>query len=426
VELTGGELVGSRRRLTWSSRTLPPGCVVRVVGNDTALNTAFALAQLGFPAADVAETGYVLASDASTSSGGSPSVLRHYIGPHFRWEISGFWPTVREELALGGKLPVDPLTDDAIRVLDLAHLLERHPHRLSGGETAKVVLAAHLVHKPHHLVLDRVFAELDAPARRGVLASVRSWIPAATFVLDEGLDGTFDATVSTDGPMAEWRADAGKDTEPTSWGKEAGLTLKVNRARIPAPECTLELRDFTVARDSGDVFPPQRLQLGGGDLVLVQGPNGCGKTTLLEGVAGLLTARGELHIRRDGKRLDPLRAFAFSPQDPQGDITEMGAQRELELACSDAGMLAAALAEVGFPAGLLRTPLHEDVGLSKLTSVVAATLRGRVCCLLDEPTIYLGRALRPIAERAIRRYREHGGIVFCSTHDAELVAGLSR
>lgn len=429
--MTAGELVGSRRRLRLSSFALPPASLVRVTGADTALNTAFALAELGFSPEEVAETGYALTGAGAALLPLSPaSGAVHYVGPHFRWEVSGFWPTVREEIALGGQALGDAAVRDRVqageifRALGLVPLLERHPQRLSGGETAKVVLAAHLVHAPRALALDRVLAELDRPTRQHVLAQLPTWVPQATFVIDEGLEGRFDALVSTDGDAAEWRKGLGESAGRGVPPSDTALTLRVIGTEDRAPNGSLELLGFTVLRDGREVFPPQDLAARNGDLVLVQGPNGCGKTTLLEGIAGLLEGRGGVVVKRAAKTTAPGCAFALSPQDPLADITEVDARRELALASGGAGPLAAALAELDFPAELLRAPLHEDVGLRKLTSVVAATLRGRPVCLLDEPTIYLGRALKPVALRAIRRYLERGGIVLCSTHDEDLIDQL--
>ncbi len=441
----GAELAGPRRRLRLPPQALPLPCVVQVTGDDAALNTAFALAWLGFPQEDLAETGYALVSGkgreewrTDPAPGSAP---RHYIGPHFRWEVSGFWSTVREEIALGGTAHEARVTELA-QELRLDSLLLRNPGRLSGGETAKLILAAHLVQRPRWLVLDRVLGELDVGIRAAVLRHLKAWVPdGLVLVIDDTITGDAatagaDWTVSTDGAAAEWRAGRAAargavQRSPASTPAAEALNLARVRTRAGRPTSEIELSRFTVTRAAGPVFAPLDCVAGSGDLVLVRGPNGCGKTTLLEGLAGLLERQGRLAATSNGAPLDTAslnsaRVFAFSPQDPQCDITEIDIERELALACGDARAVPRALAALDFPPELLRTPLHEDVGVQKLTSVIAATLRGRPCCLLDEPTIYLGRPLREVAERAIRRYLMRGGIVFCSSHDAEFIDSLSR
>jgi len=415
------ELVGRRRRLRIPAQSLPIPCTVHVSGSDGALNAALALAWLDFPRDFLAETGFALAAHPEDPAPRGDGC--HYIGPHFRWEVSGFWSTVADEIAMGAKSPRAAWLEEIIRVLRLDPLLSRDPGQLSGGETAKVILAAHLAHRPRHLVLDRVLGELDGITRAEVMRHLGRWVPGGiVMVTDDSITAGFDRAVATDGDVAAWSLGAALPLAGPDPLHES-LTLENVNATPGDPAPRIRLEKFTALREV-PVFPPVDCAAAAGQFVLVRGANGSGKTSLLEGMAGLLRSEGRIAAWANGGPVAANRAFAFSPQDPLCDITELDIERELALACGDAGSVPGLLNELDFPPHLLHEPLHEEVGLQKLTSVVAATLRGRPACLLDEPTIYLGRALRPVAERAILRYLAKGGVVFCSSHDGEFVHTL--
>lgn len=56
-----------------------------------------------------------------------------------------------------------------VEVLDLGHLLEHHPHQLSGGQAQRVALGRALCAQPRMLMLDEPLAALDAELRRRIL-----------------------------------------------------------------------------------------------------------------------------------------------------------------------------------------------------------------------------------------------------------------
>jgi energy-coupling factor transporter ATP-binding protein EcfA2 len=83
-------------------------------------------------------------------------------------EAQLFNRTVRREIAFGlESLGLPPQTmaqriADTAAALELAPLLERHPHTLSGGEKHLAAMAAVLALQPAVLVLDEPYASLDA------------------------------------------------------------------------------------------------------------------------------------------------------------------------------------------------------------------------------------------------------------------------
>ncbi len=83
---------------------------------------------------------------------------------------------VRENLLYGHRLarPEDRWMafDDAIRLLDIAHLLERWPKALSGGEARRVAIGRALLAGPRALLMDEPLSFLDRARREEVLRVV--------------------------------------------------------------------------------------------------------------------------------------------------------------------------------------------------------------------------------------------------------------
>lgn len=81
--------------------------------------------------------------------------------------------SVRENLSYG-RGPADSVEEMA-DLLEVGHLLDRRPRRLSGGEAQRVSVGRALLSSPRLLLLDEPFSALDRPLRSKLARTVRSW-----------------------------------------------------------------------------------------------------------------------------------------------------------------------------------------------------------------------------------------------------------
>ncbi len=91
-----------------------------------------------------------------------------------------FMPTVYDDVAFGlknRKLPpedVEARVAETLESMGVAHLKDRPPYRLSGGEKRAVALATTLVMRPKFLLMDEPTAFLDPRAKRGLVRALRA------------------------------------------------------------------------------------------------------------------------------------------------------------------------------------------------------------------------------------------------------------
>jgi len=133
-----------------------------------------------------------------------------------------FMPTVFDDVAFGplnlGLPPqdVEKRVEEALSQMDVSHLRDRPPFRLSGGEKRAVAIASVLSMSPDILVMDEPTTGLDPRARRLLIERLATF-PHTRIIATHDLDLVLDlcrrtiviheGRVTADGPAADIFAD---------------------------------------------------------------------------------------------------------------------------------------------------------------------------------------------------------------------------
>lgn len=181
---------------------------------------------------------------------------------------------------------------------------------------------------------------------------------------------------------------------------------------------TLEAEGIACDRGGRRLFEDLSFALGPGDALLVQGPNGTGKTSLMRQIAGLLPlAAGR--VRTGGADDDAVPAELCHYVGHLNAVKSSLSVREnlsFWTHFLEHGDMGAALDVFGLtpiadiPAGLLSAGQKRKLALSRLFACP------RPIWLLDEPSVSLDVASVERLGRQIRNHTKAGGIAIVSTH----------
>jgi branched-chain amino acid transport system ATP-binding protein len=179
------------------------------------------------------------------------------------------------------------------------------------------------------------------------------------------------------------------------------------------------MEQFSVWRGHAQVVWGVSLSVKPGEVLALAGSNGAGKTTMLEGLAGLHTTTGEVWLR--GKRLEPggtagriVQGISLCP-DGRHLFTDMSVLENLLLGAYRAGFAvgrrrARAMTE---SVPWLRDRLRQRAGTlsggeQQLVAVCRALMSDPILLLLDSPTSGLGPAFRSQVAELIQQFIAQG------------------
>ena len=174
----------------------------------------------------------------------------------------------------------------------------------------------------------------------------------------------------------------------------------------------IDLKDVHLAFAGRRVLEGLELHVEPGEIVAVVGPNGSGKTSLLDVAAGQVTAAGSRHV---GGRIG--RAFQDDELFPSLTVAE---------SLSAADSPSSTLTRFGLESHADRWPSELSTGIRRVVEIALATAQRPEILLLDEPSAGLARPEVENLAGVIRSWRdETRGAVLLVEHDRDLVTAVA-
>jgi energy-coupling factor transport system ATP-binding protein len=356
--------------------------------------------------------------------------------------------SVRNELLLS----IEPFIDrrardariaDAVERFSLGAILDRNPHRISGGEKQRLALATVWLTDPRIVLLDEPVSYLDPEESARCIAFVRDlhrngaavvWAtPGGDDLREAGravyLEG---GRVAFDGPLEKFREEArSRGFDVVDGAEEERATARER----PAPGgAVVSMRSVSFAYADDEVLRGASGEILEREVLGVAGKNGAGKSTFLSLASGVLDpTRGTIerrHTRAVSKRRggaaeqnvfylfqSPERLFfAESILEEVGfGLVSLGVPRG-----EIAGRASEALALAGLdPARFLeRSPFSLSLGeMRRVAFAMVFALRPKLL-FLDEPASCLDRSGRKVLAGLVEALRARGSTIVTASHDA--------
>jgi energy-coupling factor transporter ATP-binding protein EcfA2 len=408
----------------------------------------------------------------------APQLMGQWVGFVFQDpESQSVMEQVEEEIAFGlQQQGVDAATirlrvEEVLDLLGIAPLRQRSLHTLSGGERQRVAIASALAMRPRLLVLDEPTSQLDPLAADEVFQAlmrlnqdlgltvvvaehrIERILPYADAVLSLHANGVEVGTpreilphLVNVPPVVEVGRRLGWNPLPLSIKEGRPFTRRLTlppMSPLPAPVRSgtplIEAKGVTVQYGSHTALHQAALTLYAGDLMVMMGRNGSGKSTFMRSLVGLVRPQsGRIRVGTyDVRQTDTAtlcRTVGYLPQNPDDLLYADTVREEWQFALKQQGLdpekgwaerAVPLLETLGLTPLLERYPRDLSVGERQRVALGVIMLARPQILLLDEPTRGLDAGTKQSLAALLQTWAREGMGIVIVTHDVEFAAQVA-
>ncbi|HEY3832247.1 MAG TPA: ATP-binding cassette domain-containing protein, partial [Acidimicrobiia bacterium] len=330
---------------------------------------------------------------------------------------------VRDDVAWSAPNSSAAMIDDALERVGLAGFDDRDTSTLSGGQLQRLAVASALAREPRLIVSDESTAMVDHEGRAELMALYRRLACGATTVVhithdeDEAAQG--DVTIALDAGRLNRGAGATRNAPASRPRAYLG-------AAAPRAGAAVDLTGVGHVYDAGTpwahrALDPLDLHIDPGETVVIEGPNGCGKSTLAWIMAGLLVpSEGIAAVAGTHARASTHAGLSFQHARLQlqrasvrDEVTDAAAVTPAE---ADAALAAVGLDPVVFGARRIDSL---SGGEQRRVAIASLLAQQRGLVVLDEPYAGLDASGAEALTNLLAGLRASGVTIVVVTHDHE-------
>lgn len=329
------------------------------------------------------------------------------------------YQTVIDELAFG--LENLQLTPQAIQdkidtyteIFGITHLLTRKISTLSGGEKQKINLISILLTEPEVLLLDEPTAFLDTKSAHQIFNVLKTYATDKTVIIIDHNQHYYKNFVNriiniANNQIEEINLDSHK------WHND----YPANQVAHNSNEILLNIRNLSFAyKDVKDnLLNNICLKVHKGEITVISGKNGNGKSTLLKLIAKLIPSQNSIFLQNDDianiKQKDYWQQVSLLWQNPENHFLFNSVAEELK---NNPELINT----FGLTEQIHNNPYCLSEGQKRRLSLAITLLKPRQLILLDEPTFGQDFANKVILLEITKQLAKLGHSFIIISHDEE-------